>query len=583
MDDYIVKSSLVSSLTGFIPKTSIPILDVMLYTLLTGFIYRLFTYATTLENFNSIWIYLRNPLRLLFNENIITITHLINLDDRDDYDDDDDDKNLNNLIVIRAIRMLAKGGKSYKLRNISEKDDYTNEYEREKQKTVQLQLDDVLYDEDIKIDFWEETKKRKTQVGNNVMEIEKRDSMTLQLSSSKRSVEYIRDYIKRKRDEYIDMTCAHENNIKVWMADEYKESCIRFAPYKFVGTKCWDSYFVPNKKKIREVVDNFKNRTGVYDIPGAQHKLGLLLHGVPGCGKSSLIKVLAKYLDRHVIIVDIGKILTTRSLTKIFHDEYIFNGEENTYKYVPLDKRIIVFEEIDTSGSVVMDREKLQAQKEKDEEKFRSMFGKYEFYDVMYKAQQSWKSHQSTPSSTQTDLNGTQCNTVSIEEGDGGDGGGTDGTEDNFKSIPYRGENMKDYTLNTLKKNEKISLGDLLNLFDGLMELNGLVYVMTTNHREFLDKALTRPGRVTLDIEFHEMEEPEIRELLTFYYDKYNIHNEALSKEEKGHMIDVISKKANKKYKASMLEVMCQSNTLREIYDTILNEVDVDVLETNKD
>lgn len=564
--NYIVKSSLVNSLTSFIPKTSIPFLDVMIYTLLTGLIYRVFTYVTSLDNLSQFSIYLKNPLRLIFHENIITITHLIDLDERDDYDDDDSEKNLNNLIVIRAVRMLAKGGTSYKLRNISEKDNYTNEYEREKQKTIQLQLDDKLYDENIKIEYWEETKKHKRKIGNDLIEVEKRDTITLQLSSSKRSIEYIKDYIKRKRDEYIELTCAHENKIKVWMPLEYKETIIRFTPYNFVGTKCWDSYFIPNKQKIREVIDNFKFKTGVYEIPGAQHKLGLLLHGVPGCGKSSLIKVLARYLDRHVIIVDIGKVLTSQSLTKIFHDEFLYNYEDGSYEYVPLHKRIIVFEEIDTAGTVVMDREKLQEQKEKDSEKFKEMFGKYDFYNVMCKAQQSWNTFQSQPKpsvQSSDDVNNETAPTDEDLEED-------DETTKKFKPIPLNGENIKDYTMNTLKKSEKISLGDLLNLFDGLMELDGVVYVMTTNHVEFLDKALTRPGRVTLDIEFKEMREEQIRELLYFYYVKYNIHRETHNKEEVSRMINVISNKAHKKFKASKLEVMCQTNTLTEMYDTLI-------------
>lgn len=588
MDNYIVKNSLIQSLTEFIPRTSIPFVDVMVYTLLTGVIFRLFSYVTTIENWKEFIPTSKNPINWFFSQNVITITHMIDLEDRDDCDDDDNEKNLNNLLVIRAVRMLAKGGKSFKLRNVSEKDDYTNEYESELNKKIQLQLDDTVYDEGIEIDYWETTKKHKRSVGKDTMEVEKRDLLTLQLTSRSKSVEEITDYIQRKRDEYIRLMCAHQSYKKVWYPDEYKETKIKFQPYKFVGTKNWDSYFIPEKANVKKIVDNFEKKSGIYSIPGAQHKLGMLLHGIPGSGKSSLIKVIANYLDRHIIIVDVGKVLSGESLMKLFHDSFIYNGDENVWEYLPLNKRIIVFEEIDTAGSIVMDREKLEKTKEQDEAKFKKMFGNYKFYDVMYggginDASRKWK-----PLSSQN-----------VTEGEGG--GVDESVEESTPSVTSQGdkssESVKDYTWNVLKRNEKCTLGDLLNLFDGLLELDGLVYIMTTNHREFLDKALTRPGRITLDIEFKNMKEKEVKELLTFYYIKYEAHSEVreahsmevreahltcpstsptsddkLNIEKTRLLIDEIARIVDGKYKASKLEVMCQNYDLMSFLEIIRGE-----------
>ena len=50
-----------------------------------------------------------------------------------------------------------------------------------------------------------------------------------------------------------------------------------------------------------------------------------------------------------------------------------------------------------------------------------------------------------------------------------------------------------------------ISLGDLLELFDGLVETPGRVVIMTTNHPELLDPALLRPGRLDMVIEFKKL------------------------------------------------------------------------------
>lgn len=48
----------------------------------------------------------------------------------------------------------------------------------------------------------------------------------------------------------------------------------------------------------------------------------------------------------------------------------------------------------------------------------------------------------------------------------------------------------------------KASLAAMLNALDGLFTPHGLVVVMTTNHRERLDDALVRPGRIDLEEEF---------------------------------------------------------------------------------
>lgn len=59
----------------------------------------------------------------------------------------------------------------------------------------------------------------------------------------------------------------------------------------------------------------------------------------------------------------------------------------------------------------------------------------------------------------------------------------------------------------------RITLSGLLNCLDGITSREGCVIVMTTNHRESLDTALLRPGRVDFELEFDYATDEQITRL----------------------------------------------------------------------
>ncbi|KAI1847662.1 hypothetical protein JX266_006514 [Neoarthrinium moseri] len=79
-----------------------------------------------------------------------------------------------------------------------------------------------------------------------------------------------------------------------------------------------------------------------------------------------------------------------------------------------------------------------------------------------------------------------------------------DGSESSVAPAPLEPGQLTPGNGNT-NKNEpvgRLSLSGLLNILDGVASQEGRVLIMTTNHLEKLDKALIRPGRVDMIVEF---------------------------------------------------------------------------------
>ena len=73
-----------------------------------------------------------------------------------------------------------------------------------------------------------------------------------------------------------------------------------------------------------------------------------MLHGPPGCGKSSLIKSTIKYTNRHCILVPWSKIKTCNDFVSLFRPIKINNKVYNQ------DELIIVFEDFDANNNDVL-------------------------------------------------------------------------------------------------------------------------------------------------------------------------------------------------------------------------------------
>ena len=94
-------------------------------------------------------------------------------------------------------------------------------------------------------------------------------------------------------------------------------------------------------KNFYEDVKYFINNEKFYVEKGIPYKRGYMLYGLPGCGKSSLIKALANEFSLDIFSIDL-EILDNESLNKLITEiNYLTNNNK---------KHILVFEDIDRSN-----------------------------------------------------------------------------------------------------------------------------------------------------------------------------------------------------------------------------------------
>jgi SpoVK/Ycf46/Vps4 family AAA+-type ATPase len=65
---------------------------------------------------------------------------------------------------------------------------------------------------------------------------------------------------------------------------------------------------------------------------------------------------------------------------------------------------------------------------------------------------------------------------------------------------------------------DNITLDDLLNLWDGIRENTGRIMIITTNHYDKLDPALIRPGRIDIALNLGNTSREVIAEMYSHYY-----------------------------------------------------------------
>ena len=131
----------------------------------------------------------------------------------------------------------------------------------------------------------------------------------------------------------------------------------QYKRYRLSDEKTFESLFFQEKERLLDIVDHFVEKSGKYAVKGYPHKLGLLLHGPPGTGKTSLIKALAQYTGRSIVNLSLSKISTNSELRDlVFGNKYQVEGENVPLK-LGFEDVIFVLEDVDAESKVVRRRD----------------------------------------------------------------------------------------------------------------------------------------------------------------------------------------------------------------------------------
>ena len=292
-------------------------------------------------------------------------------------------------------------------------------------------------------------------LGVSVISDKNEFTVKIKLFSTTKSVEDLRKFVTLCHESY---TSELRNKLgdKMYMFDQgaseqsgrmdldtngkplvKRNGKLQFTKHLFTTTRTLDNIFFEQRDALKARVDFFLTRPDWYAAKGIPYTLGLLLHGSPGCGKTSTIKAIAAVGKRHIVNVNMATITTKRQLVQLFYDDVIYVMSRDTLTSeaysIPIDKRLYVLEDIDCMSDIVLDRSR-----DKD---------------------------------------------------------------------------------TAVKNDEDLTLSDLLNVLDGVLETPGRILIMTSNYPERLDKALIRPGRVDLMINFKKASKHIIVEMYESFFD----------------------------------------------------------------
>jgi hypothetical protein len=260
--------------------------------------------------------------------------------------------------------------------------------------------------------------------------------------------------------------------------DDSPSPSIPFMIHEFFTTSSFNNFFSEEATIVKKELDQFLQGKKDYERIGRPWNYSLLNTGAPGVGKTKLVKAIAEYTGRTLIVLHLQHITSPLLLHQVFHSS-LLSGIN-----IPHEKRLYYIPEVDTQLLEIVKKREVKP-------------------------------------------------TLVLKEGE----------EKKEKEV---------------EKKPSVTLGDILNVLDGVPERKGHILILDTNRLEELDPALIRPGRIDRVIEWKKLSSASARKMMEHYYNQ---------------RVPVVHCLSDQKWSAAELQsILHRSNTMKEALWNLVKE-----------